>query len=126
MDEVANSSIESVGDLDPNSRMAWSWDVGYKFILFEGGLSLEDELVPLVYHVGFDENYRPRSFKLDEPLFAQRSDSLTFKVDVMKLFEGASTIDMSALSNVKFDRSDARLLAANYETMITLCRRAEC
>ena len=38
VDEVANGSIMSVGDLDPNSRMAWNWEVGYKFLLFEGAL----------------------------------------------------------------------------------------
>ena len=38
VDAAANGSIESVGDLDPNGRMAWSWDVGYKFVLVEGGL----------------------------------------------------------------------------------------
>ena len=42
VDKAANSSIESVGDLDPNSRMAWAWDVGYKFILLEGGLLVND------------------------------------------------------------------------------------
>lgn len=126
VDEAANSSIESVGDLDPNSRMAWSWDVGYKFILFEGGLSVNDALVPLVYHVGFNENYRPKGFMLEESPFAQRRPLLTFKVDVMKLFTGARTIDMAGLSNVKFDRVDARRLADNYETMITLCPLAGC
>ena len=41
VDEVANGSIISVGDLDPNSRMAWNWEVGYKFILFEGSLVVD-------------------------------------------------------------------------------------
>ena len=126
VDKIANSSIESVGDLDPNSRMAWSWDVGYKFILLEGGLLLNDELSPLVYHVGFDENYKPIAVGLEEPLFGQRSQSLTFKVDIMKLFKGTDTIDMSALPSVKFDRADARLIAGNYETMITLCAQPDC
>ncbi len=126
VDEVANSSIESVGDLDPNSRMAWSWDVGYKFILFEGGLSLEDEVVPLVYHVGFNENYKPTRFTLERPLFDEEMESLTFIVDVMKLFRGAHTVDLSVLSSVKFDRSDARLLAENYAAMVALCARPGC
>ena len=126
VDEAANSSIESVGDLDPNSRMAWSWDVGYKFILLEGGLSLNDEVVPLVYHVGFNENYKPISVTLEAPLFDQRTESVVFEVDIMKIFRSANTIDMSTLSNVKFDRADARLVADNYERMITLCARPDC
>ena len=126
VDESANGSIDAVGDLDPNSRMAWSWDVGYKFVLFEGGLQHEGMSRPLVYHVGFDENYKPVTFKLERPLFDRRTESLVFKVDVMKLFEGANTVDMMTLSNVKFDRADARLIADNYESMISLCRPPDC
>ena len=29
IDDVANRSIVPVGDLDPNSRMDWNWEVGY-------------------------------------------------------------------------------------------------
>jgi hypothetical protein len=122
VDEAANGSIESVGDLDPNGRMAWTWDVGYKFILLEGGLQRNEDLVPLVYHVGFDENYKTVAFKLAQPLFDQRTETLVFKVDIMKLFRGVTTIDMSTLSNVKFDRTDARQIASNYQTMITLVK----
>src|SRR5262245_20572814 len=35
VDAAANRSRASRGDLDPNGRMAWSWEVGYKFVLFE-------------------------------------------------------------------------------------------
>ena len=122
VDEAANGSIESVGDLDPNGRMAWTWDVGYKFILLEGGLQRNEDLVPLVYHVGFDENYKTVAFKLAQPLFDQSAETLVFKVDIMKLFTGVTTIDMSTLSNVKFDRTDARRIASNYQTMITLVK----
>ena len=37
------------------------------------------------------------------------------------MFKGAQTVDMSALSNVKFDRADARILARNYHRMVSLC-----
>jgi hypothetical protein len=43
-----------------------------------------------------------------------------FTVDVMALFTGKVTIDMTALPNVKFDRDDARLIAGNYREMISL------
>ena len=58
VDPAANRSIESRGDLDPNGRMAWTWDVGYKFVLLEGAFVREGARKPLVYHVGFDENYK--------------------------------------------------------------------
>ncbi len=126
VDASANGTIDLVGDLDPNSKMAWSWDVGYKFVLFEGGLQHDGMLRPLVYHVGFDENYKTLEFTLEQPLFGRRTESLAFKVDIMRLFTGANTIDMLTLSNVKFDRADARLIANNYETMISQCAPAGC
>ena len=120
VDAARNGSIDVVGDLDPNGRMAWTWDVGYKFILFEGGLMREGTQYPLVYHVGFDENYKPMRFSLDETAVGS-STTLDFRVDVMKLFTGASTIDMAALPDVKFDSVDAARIAANYERMVSLC-----
>ena len=69
VDAAANTSIQSRGDLDPNSQMAWNWKVGYKFVLFEGGMKLNADGVqkPLVYHVGFNENMRRLKFDLTDP-----------------------------------------------------------
>jgi len=120
VDEVANGSILSIGDLDPNSRMAWTWEVGYKFLLFEGALIDGDTIRPLVYHVGFSENRKTLLFNLPEEVAPDSSDALLFTVDVLALFTGKNTVDMVALPNVKFDRDDARLLAGNYGTMISL------
>ncbi len=118
VDKAANSSIESVGDLDPNSRMAWTWDVGYKFILLEGWLLVNDVRSPLVYHVGFDENYKLVSTDLDgEP--QDRPARLDFRVDILRLFQGSTTVDMVALPDVKFDKADAALLARNFAAMVT-------
>ncbi len=120
VDETANNSIRPIGDLDPNSRMAWSWDVGYKFVLFEGGLDLNEALLPLVYHVGFDENYKSMAFNLDQAHHEGRLKSAYFKVDIMRLFTGATTIDIAELSTVKFDKLDAQVIANNYAKMIAL------
>ena len=120
VDPVANGSVTSVGELDPNGRMAWSWDVGYKFVLLEGGLVMGDTQYPLVYHVGFDENYRQVSFELGETLFDGLEANVDFRVDLLQMFSGEKTVDMAALSNVKFDRADAKLLADNYARMVSL------
>ncbi len=117
VDPVANRSIAAIGDLDANGRMAWNWEVGYKFLLFEGGLQSGGVLRPLVYHIGFDENYQPLAFDLDP----SGPTELQFQVDIMKLFSGRSIIDMEQLSSVKFDRVDAKLIADNYADMISLC-----
>ena len=63
VDAAANRSLQQRGDLDPNGRMAWNWEVGYKFVLFEGALLRGNESVLLVYHIGFAENYRPMRTK---------------------------------------------------------------
>ena len=118
VDDLANNSIVPSGDLDANSRMAWSWDVGYKFVLFEGGLELDDTLYPLVYHVGFDENYKVVEKEISEDLFDRQSAFLEITVDILKLFIGRAEVDMSGLPSVKFDREDAKLIADNYENMI--------
>jgi hypothetical protein len=120
VDADANASIAPVGDLDPNGRMAWNWEVGYKFVLFEGSLLVDGERRPLVYHVGFSENRRTLEFDLPEPARVWSPEGLAFRVDLMTLFAGNQTVDMQALSNVKFDRLDAGLLANNYASMISL------
>jgi hypothetical protein len=119
VDPAANRSIEQRGDLDPNGRMAWTWDVGYKFVLFEGAFVRDGVRRPLVYHVGFDENYKPVSIGLDPGLKGTGDMNLDFRVDVLGMFAGDATVDMEALSTVKFDRDDAALLARNYAGMIS-------
>ncbi len=117
VDAAANRSLAQRGDLDPNGRMAWTWEVGYKFMLFEGTLVRGDTTEALVYHVGFDENYTPISTALGGDPFPRAR--LDFRVDILRLFQGAATIDMAALPHVKFDRADAALLADNFAGMIT-------
>lgn len=121
VDPVANGSLASVGALDPNGRMAWNWEVGYKFVLFEGALVASDIHYPLVYHVGFDENYKQVSFELGEPLFDGLEANIDFCTDLLQMFSGAETVDMTGMSNVKFDRTDAKLLADNYAHMVSIC-----
>jgi hypothetical protein len=120
VDPAANRSLQSRGDLDPNSRMAWTWEVGYKFVLFEGTLRRGDTNAPLVYHVGFEENYKPVSTTLPRPPLESRPARLDFRVDLLRLFQGAAPIDMAALPSVKFDRTDAARLGRNFDALVTL------
>jgi len=122
VDAAANRSLAQRGDLDPNGRMAWTWEVGYKFVLFEGTLTRADASVPLVYHVGFDENYRLVSTELRKGSVTGRAARLDFRVDLLRLFQGAPIVDMAALPTVKFDRGDAARLAGNFAAMITPMR----
>ncbi len=117
LDPEANGSIMPRGDLDPNSRMAWNWEIGYKFLLAEGALMVGDKLEPLVYHVGFNESLRT----LRLPVSIGKEDmSLTLDVDVLALFAGVNTIDMSALPTIKMNRADASMLADNFTTFVNV------
>ncbi|MFY2822881.1 MbnP family protein [Ruegeria sp. MALMAid1280] len=120
VDPAANGSIEVRGDLDPNSQMAWNWEVGYKFVVVEGALKLGEDVVPLVYHVGFSENAREVEFMLPPDVFADGDHEVHLIVDLAKFFDGTAQIDMQALPSVKFNRADAEILADNYAIMITL------
>ncbi len=119
VDENANASIMPIGDLDPNNRMAWNWEVGYKFILFEGTLAHAKKIQPLVYHVGFSENLKSLQFHLPAAI-TPGSAQINFDVDILAMFTSSVNINMAALPTVKFDRTDARLIAENYASMITL------
>jgi len=121
VDSAANSSIEALGDLDPNGRMAWGWEIGYKFVLIEGGLELGDGLVPLVYHVGFDENYAARSVPVDAAIFAGDSATIDLCADLLQMFTGIETVDLGELPSVTFDGDDSRRLAANWGGMVSAC-----
>ncbi len=116
VDPEANSSILPTGDLDPNSRMAWSWDVGYKFILLEGMLQLDERQIPLVYHVGFNENFTTVTLPVDESV-----RSISLKADLLQLFTARDPINMAELSTVKFDHNDAARIAEGFSQLLSAC-----
>jgi hypothetical protein len=125
VDAAANRSLASRGDLDPNGRMAWTWDVGYKFVLLEGALVRGNVSDPLVYHIGFSENYRPVSASLPRKALDSHPARLDFRVDLLSLFQEATNIDMAKLPTVKFDRADAALLGRNFSILVTPMWRVE-
>ncbi|HSM08436.1 MAG TPA: MbnP family protein, partial [Gemmatimonadota bacterium] len=126
VDSAANASYAPVGDLDPNGRMAWGWEIGYKFVLVEGRLDAEDATLPLVYHVGFDENFRRVSLLLDGD--APVASSIDLCADLMRMFAGDEAdeaLDMRRTSNVTTERGASRLLADNYAGMVSRCSTGE-
>ena len=120
-----NLSIESLGDLNPNNQMAWNWDVGYKFVLLEGMFYPENDTtpIPLIYHVGFSENYKELSFDLNDSEGrpnAQSNTTLIFEIEVMEMFRNPRDIDFNVLPSIKFDEGEAKMFADNYADMIRL------
>ncbi|TKB43335.1 MbnP family protein [Thalassotalea mangrovi] len=119
VDPDANGSIVFSGDLDPNGRMAWNWQVGYKFLLLEGRLTSNEKSIPLVYHIGFDESYTRVTVPLanDSGFFDQIT---TLKVDFSKLFMQETPVNMEQVSTVKFDPDNVRLIAQAFPDLLSI------
>ena len=120
LDPKANNSLMSLGDLDPNNRMAWNWEIGYKFLLAEGAFKFEEAIRPLVYHIGFNDSSRLVTFELPRPMNNAADASIQFLVDVNRLFDGQNKIDMRSLNTIKMDRQDAAKMAENFVNFIQL------
>lgn len=122
VDPTTNVSTDNFGDLDPNNQMAWNWDVGYKFFLMEGEYFAPGDGTPdpLVFHIGFDENFATLQYSLSLDLFNNKDATLNFNVDLSEAFKNPNPIDFQQLSTVKFVKPDAELVAENYLDMITL------
>jgi len=136
IDPKANGSLMFSGDLDPNSRMAWNWQVGYKFLLLEGTLTVNNQQLPLVYHIGFDESYSELNFDLAKEDMTGNG-VINFKIDLRRLFQSSDTdskqltnlkpankveyMDMSEIPHVKFSPDDVKAIAAGFHDFISLC-----
>lgn len=121
IDPKANGSLVIAGDLDPNSRMAWNWQVGYKFLLLEGTLTVASEQLPLVYHIGFDQSYTDLNFAITDKSLTNNGE-INFKIDLLRLFEHSRNnyIDMAKMNNVKFAPDDVKLIANGFPNFIKL------
>ena len=71
--------------------------------------------------MGFDENYMEVRLPLSAAWFEGEEATFDICVDLQRMFKSDQTVDMSKLSNVKFDSGDAHLLANNYASMVSLC-----
>jgi hypothetical protein len=121
VDSAKNKSIDNIGDLDPNSQMAWNWNVGYKFVVMEGNYykQRDGKPTPLVFHIGFSENYRQLTFKID-PLYASSNKPIDFDVNISAMFGMPNQINFDTLSSVTFNRSKAQFVAGNFTNMLHL------
>jgi hypothetical protein len=87
-------------------------------VLFEHAGARKRER-PARLSVGFEENYRLIATELHREALDSRPARLDFRVDILRMFQGSTTVDMAALPSVKFDRADAALLACNFAAMVT-------
>jgi len=100
IDAEKNTSLDQTGDLDPSNEMAWNWNTGYKFLLLEGRLIPSNQ--GLVYHIGSDHNFKNLSFVIpqDANIDSRAQSTFVVRVDVLKAFEGATSIDIATNNSV--------------------------
>ncbi len=100
IDAEKNTSLDQTGDLDPSNEMAWNWNTGYKFLLLEGRLTPSNQ--GLVYHIGSNHNYKNLQVAIpqDAQIDSRTQSTMVFKVDILKAFEGVSTIDIAVNNSV--------------------------
>ena len=117
IDEQKNLSLDNDGDLDPNNNMAWNWNAGYKFIKFDGRFSPEvgNEL-PLVFHIGLNDNYRIFSFDIPDYISVRTDESRDIKVniEVSEFFKSPNTIDFNLINDLQA-QPESLMIGENYE-----------
>ena len=116
VDPDKNLSTDNDGDLDPTNQMAWNWDTGYKFVLFEGKLDTGNEVIPLVYHIGFSENFYYKVESIDGTVVTDGGTAeIELRVNVEQMFKNPNLIDPTVLNDVMFNKEDAALIVENYQ-----------
>ena len=123
VDEVANGKTDQTGDLDPNSDMAWNWNTGYKFLVFEGEFtnSTTGDRQGLILHIGTNPNYKTITQSL-LGVRAGKSTEITLSANLDELFKDPNTLQLSELeSTTIMFGENAGKVAENYsEGFITV------
>lgn len=113
VDNTANHSTAQTGDLDPNNDMAWSWDTGYKFLLFEGRYTSKNQKEgTFTFHVGKDANYKTLNFDKSVTLADGSTTSYDFTANIQEIFKNPTSIDLET-TNVSHGENGA-VIANNY------------
>lgn len=113
VDNTANLSTAQTGDLDPNNNMAWSWDTGYKFLLFEGRYTSKNKTEgTFTFHVGKNANYKILNFDKNLTLANASTTSIDFFANVQEIFTNPTSIDLET-TNVSHGENGATI-ANNY------------
>ncbi|AFM04184.1 hypothetical protein Fleli_1785 [Bernardetia litoralis DSM 6794] len=128
IDSVTNTSLDNTGDLDISNSMAWDWNTGYKFVVMEGkyfnDTSNSNASIPLVFHIGLNQNYKKVSLSFDsvneKGVFDTSNKRIVLKVDLNDFFSSPNQIDFNEINNI-MGGGKSLLLSQNYENgFITL------
>jgi hypothetical protein len=115
VDPVANKKTDQVGDLDPETEMAWNWNTGYKFMVATGKYYDQGVEKGLVFHVGSDDNYKKvtLNFPVGLKLPSAKTKNMIITSNVNQLFENPNLIDFNQINSVMGGPNAAKI-AENY------------
>jgi hypothetical protein len=120
VDSARNFSTEMVGDLNPNSDMAWNWVSGYKFLLLEGKFITPTQATgALVYHIGGNSSLRRITFNSIAnglPVQAGKTSELGIGADINQIFDSKNSIDLNQTNAVMQPGLEASKIADNYSS----------
>jgi hypothetical protein len=127
VDSTRNVSGAQTGALDPIHGMFWTWNSGYIMAKIEGASpqsSTPDGKIS--FHLGgFSGSYSvlnevtialPQNLVIGD----NTTSTVTFKSDVLKWFEGTSTIKFNELNQVGSTGKDAFNIAKNYSHSLSV------
>jgi len=133
VDSIKNTSLDNSGDLDISNSMAWDWNTGYKFVVMEGkyytDASNPTTSIPLVFHIGTNQNYKKISLDFDtineKGIFDTKNNKkIVLKVDLNDFFASPNQIDFNQINTI-MGGGKSILLSQNYETGFVLLKEIE-
>jgi hypothetical protein len=114
IDSQRNTSLDQIGDLDPNNGMAWDWKTGYKFLSVEGKLFPTNQNPKgLVVHIGTDENYQNFAFALPTMTVGTKKPSICkIMTNIAAMFNGGHRINFLETNSI-MGGENAKKIAQN-------------
>jgi len=133
VDSIKNTSLDNSGDLDISNSMAWDWNTGYKFVVMEGkyynDISNPTTSIPLVFHIGLNQNYKKISLDFDKlnekGIFdTKKNKKIVLKVDLNDFFSSPNQIDFNQINTI-MGKGKSILFSQNYETGFVVLKEIE-
>ncbi|MCU0359693.1 MAG: hypothetical protein MUF75_03070 [Bacteroidia bacterium] len=129
VDSTRNVSGAQTGALDPAKGMFWNWSTGYIMLKLEGTAPTSTVMGKNIeYHMGGFKGINKVQRNIEINFSASGIDVakgaviplLKLQTNVNEIFKNPNTISFSSLPVVTSAGANAKLLADNYEDMITL------
>ncbi len=127
VDSTRNVSGAQTGALDPANGMFWNWNTGYIMLKLEGAAPSSTVFGNTIeYHMGGFKgvNKTQRSFEINfNSLTAEvaqiKNPKIRLQTNINEMFSNPNTIHFATLPIVTSAGANAKMMADNYQDMIT-------